>query len=52
MLRKMKKYKYHKTKDKFFSGRCMGSRCWSCHAQNRTYDLYGTPLLYRTSKIK
>jgi len=37
----MNKYKYHRTEDRFFSGRCMGARCWSCHAQGRTHDLYG-----------
>ncbi len=40
------KYKYHRTKEKFFSGKCMGARCWSCHAQGRTHDLYGNKLSY------
>ena len=42
----MNKYKYHRTEDRFFSGRCMGARCWSCHAQGRKKDLYGDPLKF------
>lgn len=44
------KYKYHRTKEKYFSGRCMGARCWSCHAYNRTHDLYGKPLEFKEGR--
>ena len=41
-----RKIKYHRTKDKFFSGSCRGGRCWSCHAQGRKKDLYGDVFEY------
>ena len=42
-----RKIKYHRTKDKFFSGRCMGENCWSCHSKmkliKKIYDIIKKP---------
>jgi len=34
-------YRYHRTKDKDTSGRCVGKHCLLCYLLGRTHSLYG-----------